>query len=282
MSYYFAPRTVAIKNEFNAEEINENLDKFSNKLENGRLTTSYDGREICKVDVSKVYYNFDFTTFSKSIISQIQNYFTPDKYSLKAASGVQEIRLVGDEIYIDNEKYEKMFSIVNSTDRSRALSMNVGLVKLNSFGRIESCIILTSFSNKHYKSSLPDKIKAFSNNLINFDIDIDFHIKTIEDLKNKEISLLEVCKNMLYNKEGRIIKTVDLKLQVMFQNLRRYHGLKNDRRLWGLCGRNIDTLGDLKLNAKTVFEAYVNSYKESDSSVIARETRRIIEAIEKV
>jgi len=82
MNYYYTPRTVSIKNDFNSEEINSNLDKFDNKLVDGCLTTSYDGKEICKVDVSKVYYNFDFSNFTKTILSQIQKYFKPEKYSL--------------------------------------------------------------------------------------------------------------------------------------------------------------------------------------------------------
>ena len=99
---YFPNRSIAITKIFDAAKVNEDLDKFSNKMEDGWLVTSYDGREICRVEVSKIYYNFDFTNFSKSILSEILNYFAPEKYNLKAASGVQEIRLLGDELYIDN------------------------------------------------------------------------------------------------------------------------------------------------------------------------------------
>ena len=119
--------SVIINRAFDSVKVNENLDKFSNVLEDCYLTTMFDNRQICKVEVSKIYYNFDFTKFSKSILSEIQKYFTPEKYTLKITTGVQEIRLIGDEIYIDNERFQKMISIVNSTDKSRALSMNVGL-----------------------------------------------------------------------------------------------------------------------------------------------------------
>ena len=183
--FYFPNRVFAVTKVFDSIKLNEDLDKFENKIENGILTTTYDGREVCKVEVSKIYYNFDFTNFCKVILTEIQKYFTPDKYSLKVASGVQEIRLIGDELFIDNEKYQKIISIINSTDKSRALSMNVGLVKVDSNYRALSYTILTNFSNKHYKSTLPEKIKSFSDNLINFNMNIDFHIKTIEDLKNK-------------------------------------------------------------------------------------------------
>lgn len=280
--YYYSGNQVLINKIFNSEEVNSNLGKFSNKLENGSLITSYDGREICRVDVSKVYYNFDFSNFSKSILAEIEKYFTPEKYALKAASGVQELKLVGDELYIDNERYEKMISIVNSTDKSRALSMNVGLAKIDKSGRTDSILILTSFSNKHYKSSLPDKIKSFSDNLINFNMDIDYHIKTIEDLKNKEISIIEFSKKMMFNDEGKVIKSVILKLNAMGKRLAYNYNLKtNYSTLVNLTPDKIDKIQDVTINAKTIYSAYIELFKNSDTSIIARESRRIIETLEK-
>lgn len=279
--YYFPNRVVTINKSFDSVEINNTLDKFENKIENGFLTTSFDGREICKVEVSKIYYNFDFTSFSKSILSEITKYFSPEKYSLKAASGVQEIRLVGDEIFIDNERYQKMISIVNSTDKSKALSMNVGLVKLTESGYIKSITILTNFSNKHYKASLPEKIKAFSDNLINFNMDIDFHIKTIEDLKNKEVSIVNFAKSILFNEEGKVIKTVELKLRALGKKLLYDYGFrKNYSTLNNLTAANLDKIEDLTINAQVLFNAYVELFKDSDTSIIARESRRIIDALE--
>lgn len=283
MSYYYYQQAVSINKEFNSIEVNENLGKFSNKLENGHLVTSYDGREVCRVDVSKVYYNFDFTNFSKSILSEIEKYFTPEKYALKAASGVQELKLVGDEIYIDNEKYMKMISILNSTDKSRALSMNVGLVKMSDRGRIISTTILISFSNKHYKSSLPDKIKSFSDNLTNFDMNIDFHIKTIEDLKHKEVSIVDFAKKILFNNDGKVIKSVELKLNAMASRLIYTYGFREYRStLFNLTPNKLDKVKDFTINAKTLYNAYIELFNDYDSSIIARESRRIIEALEQV
>lgn len=279
-SHYFLYSSVLISKIFNSDEINSNLDKFENKLENGYLTTTYDGREICVVEVSKVYYNFDFTNFSKSILSEIQKYFSPDTYSLKAASGVQEIRLIGDELYIDNERYKKIISIVNSTDKSKALSMNVGLVKYNKRGDQDTITILTSFCNKHYKSSLPDKIKSFSDNLINFNMDIDFHIKTIEDLANKEVGIVEFTKSMLYDEKGKLIKTMELKLRALGKKLTYSYGFrKNYDALSNLTETGIDKVENFKIKSKTIYDAYMELFKDSDTSVIARESRRIIDAL---
>lgn len=280
---YFPNRTVAISDRpFEPEQVNATLDKFSNKIENGWLITSYDEREICRVEVSKIYYNFDFTNFSKSILSEIQKYFTPEKYALKAASGVQEIRLEGDEIFIDNERYEKMISIVNSTDKSKALSMNVGLVRRDKGERYaKHYTILTNFSNKHYKASLPDKIKSFSENLINFNMDIDFHIKTIEDLKNKEVSMIGFAKSILFNEKGKVVKTVELKLRALGKKLSYDYGMrKYYTTLANLTAANIDKVEDFKINAKILYNAYVELFKDQDTSIIARESRRVIESLE--
>ena len=268
---------------FDSVKVNEDLDKFSNTLENGSLVTKYDGREICRVDVSKIYYNFDFTNFSKSILTEILNYFTPEKYSLKAASGVQEIRLVGDELFIDNERYEKMISIVNSTDKSKALSMNVGLIKTKKDKNYDSITILTSFSNKHYKASLPDKIKSFSDNLMNFNMDIDFHIKTIEDLKNKEVTIVNFGKTILFNEEGKVIKSIELKLRALGKRLMYNYGFtKEYNTLSNLTAADLGKFGDVTINAKVLYSAYIELFKDQDTSIIARESRRVIEALEKL
>ena len=244
--FYFPQRTISITKDFDSTKINNDLDKFENKIEDGYLVTKFDNREICRVEISKIYYNFDFTTFSKSILSEINKYFSPEKYGLKVASGVQEIRLIGDEIFIDNERYEKMISIINSTDKSRALSMNVGLIRTEKNMHPSSITILTSFSNKHYKSSLPDKIKAFSDNLINFNMDIDYHINTISDLKNKEISIVEFAKSVLFDKDGKVVKSMELKLRALGKRLMYNYGYRNEySTLSNLNASEIDKVKDI-------------------------------------
>lgn len=271
-------RSVSISKDFDSIKINEDLDKFDNQIENGWLVSRYDGREICRVEISKVYYNFDFTNFSKTICSEILNYFTPEKYGLRIR-GVQEIRLVGDELYIDNERYEKMISIINSTDKTKALSMNIGLIRTEKGENHKSITVLTSFSNKHYKSSLPEKIESFSENLINFDMNINFHIKTIEDLKNNEVSLKDFAKMLMFNEEGKVIVTVETKVLALCKRLRKFYDFKD---LSNIDSSNLDTVEDLKLDAKTLYSAYVELFRECDAAIISRESRRVIEALETI
>lgn len=271
--------SLVIDRDFNLNDAQDTLSKFRNTVEGGVLTTSYDNRIVAKTDVSKIYFNFDFANFSKTILAKITTYFTPEKYFLSAKSGIQEIRLVGDELYIDNEIYKKMITIVNSTDKSRALSMNIGLVKMSKYNYIQSYIILTSFTNKHYVSSLPDKIKDFSDNLINFNIDIDYHIKTIEDLKYKNVDIVKLTKSMLYKTDGELIKSMDLKLRALANKLQYMKKYRNDWKiLMNITSKNISS--ELIINSKDIFDTYMVLFKDKDSSIIARESRRILNALE--
>lgn len=280
---YFRNRKVSINKDFNIDEINDVLNKFSNKIEDNFLITIYEKNEICRTEISKVYYNFDFSNFTKKILIEIQNYFKPEKYTLKAYGGIQEIILFGDEIFIDNERYEKMISILNSTDKSRSLSMNIGLVKQKKNASPSSYTILSSFTNKHYKSSLPEKIKAFSDNLINFNIDIDYHIKTIDDLKHYDVSIVNLCNEMLYDSNKKLIKSSELKLRALGKKLIFDYGFrKNYVTLSNLISSQINKIEDVKINSKTIYNAYMELFKNSDTSIIARESRRIIENLDKI
>lgn len=281
MRHNYFNNSLLIDRDFNLNDAQDTLSKFRNTVEGGVLTTSYDNRVVAKVDVSKIYFNFDFANFSKTILAEITKYFTPEKYFLSAKGGIQEIRLVGDELYIDNEIYKKMITIVNSTDKSRALSMNVGLVKMSKYDYVQSYIILTSFTNKHYISSLPDKIKDFSDNLINFNINIDYHIKTIEDLKDKNVDIVKLAKSMLYKNDGELIKSMDLKLRALANKLQYMKNYRNDWEIFmNLTSKNMSK--ELIVNSKDIFDAYMVLFKDKDSSIIARESRRMLEALERI
>jgi len=251
-----------LSKKYNINEINETLDKFVNIQRNNKIITSFDGRELCRVEVSNKYYNFDFSAFCKKIVGEIENYFTPDAYLLKIRSGgFQELRLVGSEVDINGETYLKMIGITNSTNTQWALSMNIGLVrKSNVTGSV-----YVSFHNKHYKKSMPNKIKNFADNLINFNINIEYHIKTIKDLAQKIVSFEDLIKVLSTNKDGNEIKSMALKVRALSKKLMEYGYPKYI----------------ITLTAKDIFDAYTELFKNYDTAVIGRETRRILGALDK-
>jgi len=263
-----------LTNKYDINKINEALDKFTNVQRNNTIITSFDGEELCQVQVSNKYYNFDFSSFCKKIVSEIGNYFTPDAYLLRIRSAVQELRFVGGKVDINGETYLKMIGITNSTNRQVALSMNIGLVRKSNV----TSSVHASFKNKHFKSSMPDKIKNFADNLINFNMDIEYHIKTIEDLAQREMSFKEIVKSLSTNNDGDKIKNMTLKVRALGKKLIEYGYSDFTNTL-----RNpfSDTVKDFDVNLKDVFNAYTELFKNYDTSVIGRETRRILNAINK-
>jgi len=284
-SYFQRNSRVLISNKFDLPSIQGKLDKFENILNGKMLTTSYDGREICTVEVSDRYYNFDFATFCKNILVEIQKYFEPETYGIIVQSGVQELRLIGGRIMIGDIEYKKMISIVNSTDKSKALTMSIGLVHMKSpkyHWQTPRPIynILTSFSNKHFKSSLPDKIKAFADHLVNFNIDIEFHVTTIEDLASKQVMLKDFVKSILFKDDGKVLKSVELKLRAFGKKMIQDYGQKENYKLLDhLEATKFDKHPDFQIDAKTIYDAYTEIFNNQDSSVIGRENRRVIEAL---
>lgn len=263
-----------LSNKYDLIKINETLDKFVNIQKGGNVTTLYDGKELCSVEVSEKYYNFDFSDFCKKVVSEIENYFIPDAYLLRVRSGIQELRLVGSEVDINGEAYLKMIGIINSTNKERALSMNIGLVRKSNV----TSSVHVSFRNKHYKSSMPNKIQNFSDNLINFNMDIEYHIKTIEDLSKKDIDFRELVDALSTNKDGERIKSMYLKVRALGKKL-----IENGYSNFVNILRNpfSDTVEQLVINSKDIFDAYTELFKNSDSAIIGRETRRILDALDK-
>jgi len=233
-------------------------DRFKNVQRDNRIVTTFDGRHICSVEVSDVYYNFGFSKFCKKIVGEIENYFMPLAYRLKVKRGIQELKLVGGEITINGEQYYKMISIVNSTNKQRALSMNIGLIRKES----GSSSVQAYFRNKHYKSSMPDKIKSFADNLINFNMDIEYQVKTIEDLANLNVSFRELVEKLSTNSKGEVLKSMVYRVRAFTKNLET-KGLADS-----------DTI-----NAYDAYKAYLELFSEYDSSVSARETHRILRAL---
>lgn len=256
---------------YDFDKINETLDKFKNIRKRNTIVSSFDGRTLCSVDVSDKYYNFDFSKFCKMIVSEISNYFTPEAYLLRVSSGIQELRLAGEEVDINGDKYLKLFSIINSTNKQRALSMNVGLIRKKN----KSSSVHVSFRNKHYKSSMPDKIVSFSNNLINFNLDVEYQISTIEKLSKKEISFLDLVKNLSAKPSGKFIKSMHYKVRAFGKKLEEYGYYEINT----LRNPFADNVSDFKVNAVDAHNAYIELFSNYDTTIISRETSRILTAI---
>ena len=112
---------------WNKEELLKELDKLSIERTGNTIVTKFDNRIIKTSNVSDIYEVFDFVSYLKEKIDIIESNFPIHKYNLQIWGGKQLLQLISEEVIIGEDKFHKSFYIINSTDKSRRLSFDLGL-----------------------------------------------------------------------------------------------------------------------------------------------------------
>lgn len=279
--------TVIINKPFELSLITKELNKLKIEQKGLNVLTTYDGRLISNTDVSKKYGVFDFSAFSLGIVNEIENYFTPDTFTLFIGGGFQELRLIGESVLINGDAYQKMMNIVSSTDKSRALSINIGLIRVsNNTGLIAALSNdRAGFYTKHYVFALGEKLAEFVAKLPEFDIFIQEQIKTIEDMVGKTVKFSDFAKKMVLNTKGIVQSTILTKFKAFCQNVRyttfaKTLNAEQYRMLYDSKGLvEGKTAVDFDMPVYEMFSVYMEVFKNLDSSVQKRESMRFLEAV---
>lgn len=275
---------------YDRKNIFETIDKLDISQREKLIVTKFDNRTISASNVSDKYELFDFKPFTKSILGEIENYFMPDKYTLKITKGQQELRLIGEEVMINGELYNKMFNILNSTDRSRSLQLNVGLIRyICTNGMVVAYgNEYAGFKGKHFTSTLPDKVDTFINSLPNFEMNINRQCEIIESLSNKFVSFRDIVNNLGVDRDGVLdynkLRNVQRYVnKLMFSTTDRLEKI-SDEQIELL--NNVNLIMDKKFNnidiefpASQAVNCWTEIFRASDSSIIKRETNRILQLI---
>jgi len=273
---------------YNKSEILETIDKFGVTKNNlNVVTTTFGDKIVASESVSDKYYVFDFGKFTREIVENIENYFTPISYTILISKGYQEIRIFGEEVIINGDIYDKMVSILNSTDKSRTLQMNIGLFrKINQSGIIID-VENATVRGKHFFKSLPERLKMFVLQLQNFNIVIEAQTVELTKLANLEITFKEIAERYIrFDKRG-IVRSGDVtKLRAFSSNLKnstssdRVVNLTSEQRsLLFNSSRYQEYDTDIYLNGFQVFNIYTELFKNYDTSVLRRESKRIMDVI---
>jgi len=95
------------------------------------------------------------------------------------------------------------------------------------------------------------------------------------------VSIVDFAKLLLFNEDGKLIKTNELKLRALGKNLRyKLNFRKYYNTLTNLTADKINGVEDFTINSKVLFDAYIEIFRDQDTSIIARESRRIIETLD--
>jgi len=279
-----------INKDYNKEEIFQTLDNLELSRKDNTIQTHFQGRLIANTLVTNKYELFDFPTFAKDVVEQVENYFTPEQFQLRITKGQQELRLIGEEVLINGDKYSKMFNILNSTDKSRALQLNVGLIRFICSNGMVVAIDeeYAGLKTKHFKNSLPEKVKLFVDNLDTFDMNISRQSETLDALGGSFVSFKELADKLTVDDKGIVSPNKVLKLRafankILTSETDKLVGL-NAEQITLLNNANFYTdskfnLVDIEMSAYTALNCWTEVYRNYDSSVLKRETSRILELV---
>ena len=259
---------------YNKPDLFSKIDSIEIFQQGAQVVTKYFGRVINTTNVSNRYEIFDIRGFMKSKIEYLESNFNITFSNLRIRGGVQELILLSDQVEIAGITYYKAFFILNSSDKSRRLSMNLGLYQADNGTYLVNTIKNFSLVTKHIKG-ITDKAEVATQNL---DVEtFDEQINSIRSLVGERVMLSQV-RNIIIDKDQKV-------------NHNKFDALKNTLR-WnyskGLSKEQIGVLMtpsekldfnpiiDFSFDAFHIFRAYMNVFRNQDSYVVRKETEKIL------
>jgi len=284
-------RSKRIQKVYDKEAIFDTLNQLVLSRNHNNILTHFDERLIANTIVTDKYELFNFPPFAKEVITEIENYFTPENYELRITKGQQELRLIGEDILINDNRYRKMFSILNSTDKSRALQINIGLMRYVNTVYVNGLIIGDEYSTlrtKHFKATMPERVKNFIEILKDFDVIINTQKETLEGLMDKNISFKTLAAKVALDEDGVMNDSRSLKLRAFAKKLLtsstdKLENITEDQmkllRNPHLFMKPEFSNVDIELPVLKALNCWTEVYRAYDSSVIKRETNRILDLV---
>jgi hypothetical protein len=253
--------------QYDKTELFDILDGLTIEKSGDLVLTKFQGRVIKSVGVSDRYEIFDFSSYVKKFINDIESQYDIKSYKIRFVGGIQEIELYSDEVVVSGKTFTKTLYILSSSDRTRRLNINFGL-KSNSFSVIRENS--TNLSKKHL-TGLSNKVDE----TINLDAtDVNKLMEIIESFQFKTIKMSNVQKIIL----GEDPKATDFnKFDALKTNLRWNTGLRKE-----LTGDQLNMLAkkskgfrfeantekDFFVDAFLVLEQYLRNFSGKDSHIV--------------
>ena len=265
---------------YNKQELVDRIDKISIERQDNVIITKYEGRVINATPVSNRYEIFDIVKYLKDKIDMIEKNFTITKYEFTMTSGRQYLKLISDKVQVGGLDFYKSFYILNSTDKTRRLSFNVGLycdtrdfyvVGVNNVGLVK----------KHLKG-VTEAAEAATEGLNGETF--NEQIESMNSLVGHQIAFSKIREVILGDKKE--IPQINHRKFDAFKNMIRYAvsdgKLKLTKAHHDILFKESDkintisSLEDFNLDAFWAFQVYLRIFNRQDSHIIKIETDRIL------
>ena len=266
--------------QYNKQELIDKIDRISIEREGNTIITKYDDRVINATPVSNRYEIFDIVKYLKSKIDMIEQNFTISKYSFKMTSGRQYLQLISDKIEVGGLEFYKSFYILNSSDKTRRLSFNVGLycetknfyvvgvknvglVKKHLKGVTEAAEVATEGLNGETFNEQVDAMNSLVGHQISFSKIREVILGDKKEIPKINHRKFDAFKNMIrYEVSDGKLKLTKAQHDILFKESDKIN--------------TISPLEDFNLDAFKAFQIYLRIFNRQDSHVIKIETDRIL------
>jgi hypothetical protein len=266
--------------QYNKQELIDKIERISIEREGNTIITKYDGGVINTTPVSNRYEIFDIVKYLKSKIDMIEKNFTISKYSFKMTSGRQYLQLISDKIEVGGLEFYKSFYILNSSDKTRRLSFNVGLycetknfyvvgvknvglVKKHLKGVTEAAEVATEGLNGETFNEQVDAMNSLVGHQIAFSKIREVILGDKKEIPKINHRKFDAFKNMIrYDVSDGKLKLTKAQHDILFKESDKIN--------------TISPLEDFNLDAFKAFQIYLRIFNRQDSHVIKIETDRIL------
>ena len=265
---------------YNKQELVDRIDKISIERQDNVIITKYEGRVINATPVSNRYEIFDIVKYLKDKIDMIEKNFTITKYEFTMTSGRQYLKLISDKVQVGGLDFYKSFYILNSTDKTRRLSFNVGLycdtrdfyvVGVNNVGLVkkhlkgvtEAAEVATEGLNGETFNEQIESMNSLVGHQIAFSKIREVILGDKKEIPQINHRKFDAFKNMIrYAVSDGKLKLTKAQHEILFKESDKIN--------------TISSLEDFSLDAFWAFQVYLRIFNRQDSHIIKIETERII------
>lgn len=260
---------------FDKEKLLQAISGIDISMQDDMVITKYfDVLKSC-TKVSKRYEIFDIKSFMNEKIELICSNFDIQHYKLSIRRGIQYLTLVSDSVEINGSNFYKCFFILNSSDKSRRLSLNMGLYQESSDVYFISGIKSMSLYRKHLtgiSSAAEDVSKSFSGETF------DEQIAAIKSIVGERVMLSNV-RNIIVDEDMKIChKKFDAFKNILLHNAKLTSLTREQEDLLRTPSERcvFTATNDISIDAFMVFNLYMSIFRNQDSHIVKKETDRIM------
>tara|TARA_R110000782_G_scaffold262528_1_gene354651 strand:- start:31 stop:894 length:864 start_codon:yes stop_codon:yes gene_type:complete len=264
---------------YNKEVLFSVIDRISITKEGDQVVTKYGNRVIKVANVSNRYEIFDIAKYLKSKIELIEKNFKISQYKIDIIGGKQYLQLISDKVEVGGVEFYKSFYILNSSDKSRRLSFNVGLYSENA-----SCYVIGSTNTSLIKKHLKGVTKATEDatDKLNGET-FDEQIESMNSIVGHRV-LFSKLRGIILG-DGDVPDINHRKLDAFKNSVRAATGpnkieLSHEQRnllfSYSKSTNAIPKELDFYIDAFWGFQTYLRIFNKQDSHIIKNETERIM------